>query len=185
VHCLLGLLVCTSVCTSECQMAVGRIVFRVQGSLQCRVGGSLMQAPDQPGAGACSAVCCAASSAAWSIMTGSLPHASLLTKLTGSRRCSPCFDIHWCYHCSMLMICQSVTWPQHPFHSEPKGWGPLRLYHVTLCILLCILLCTSVASDSHRSSCRSHYMSQRVGDPFHSEPKGWGPLGLNNQAYRA
>jgi hypothetical protein len=43
-------------------------------------------------------------------------------------------------------------------HSEPKGWGPLRLYHITLCILLC----TSVASDSHHSSCRSHYMSPEV-----------------------
>jgi hypothetical protein len=31
-------------------------------------------------------------------------------------------------------------------HNEPKGWGPLRL---------CI--CTSVDSDSHHSSCRSHY----------------------------
>jgi hypothetical protein len=37
-------------------------------------------------------------------------------------------------------------------HSEPKGWGPLRLYLITLCIAIC----TSVHSDSHYSSCRSH-----------------------------
>jgi hypothetical protein len=30
-------------------------------------------------------------------------------------------------------------------HSEPKGWGPLRLYLFTLCIALC----TTVHSDSH------------------------------------
>jgi hypothetical protein len=36
-------------------------------------------------------------------------------------------------------------------HSEPKGWGPLRLYLVTLCIALC----TTAHSDSYCSSCRS------------------------------
>jgi hypothetical protein len=33
-------------------------------------------------------------------------------------------------------------------HSEPKGWGALRLYLVTLCIALC----TTAHSDSHYSS---------------------------------
>jgi hypothetical protein len=34
-------------------------------------------------------------------------------------------------------------------HSEPKGWGPMRLCLFIICI------CTSVHSDSHYSSCRS------------------------------
>jgi hypothetical protein len=33
-------------------------------------------------------------------------------------------------------------------HSEPKGWGPLRLYYITLCIVLC----TSFDSDSTRTA---------------------------------
>jgi hypothetical protein len=36
-------------------------------------------------------------------------------------------------------------------HSEPKGWGPLRLHLFTLCIALC----TTAHSDSLCSSCRS------------------------------
>jgi hypothetical protein len=32
-------------------------------------------------------------------------------------------------------------------HSEPKGWGPLRLYLFTLCVALC----TTAHSDSHYS----------------------------------
>jgi hypothetical protein len=36
-------------------------------------------------------------------------------------------------------------------HREPKGWGPLRLYLLTLCIALC----TTAHSNSHYSSCRS------------------------------
>jgi hypothetical protein len=32
-------------------------------------------------------------------------------------------------------------------HSEPKGWGPLRLYLFNLCIALC----TTAHSDSHYS----------------------------------
>jgi hypothetical protein len=37
-------------------------------------------------------------------------------------------------------------------------WGPLRLYYSPLCIVLC----TSIDSDSHYSSCRSHYMPTYV-----------------------
>jgi hypothetical protein len=37
------------------------------------------------------------------------------------------------------------------YHSEPNGWGPLRLCLFIICI------CTRVDSDSHHSSCRSHY----------------------------
>jgi hypothetical protein len=37
-------------------------------------------------------------------------------------------------------------------HSEPKGWGPPKLYHITLCIVLW----SSIDSDSD-SSCQSHY----------------------------
>jgi hypothetical protein len=40
--------------------------------------------------------------------------------------------------------------------SEPKGWGPLRLF------LFSIYICTSVDSDSHCSSCRSHYTSHNA-----------------------
>jgi hypothetical protein len=40
-------------------------------------------------------------------------------------------------------------------HSEPKGWGPLRLCHITLCILLR----TRTDSDSF---CRSHYMADLI-----------------------
>jgi hypothetical protein len=36
-------------------------------------------------------------------------------------------------------------------HSLSKGWGPPRLCLFIICI------CTSVHSDSHYSSCRSHY----------------------------
>jgi hypothetical protein len=49
-------------------------------------------------------------------------------------------------------------------HSEPKGWGPLRLYLFTLCIALC----TTAHSDSHCSSCRSLIRSRHrvlVGPP--------------------
>jgi hypothetical protein len=59
--------------------------------------------------------------------------------------------------CKLPVIQLSQPLEQLPINSiksEPKGWGPLRLYHITLCILLC----TTVASDSHRSSCQSHYM---------------------------
>jgi hypothetical protein len=41
-------------------------------------------------------------------------------------------------------------------HSEPKGWGPLRLCLFIICI------CTSVDSDSHHSSCRSHYKALAI-----------------------
>jgi hypothetical protein len=38
-------------------------------------------------------------------------------------------------------------------HSEPKGWGPLRLYHIAICIFLC----TKADSNSHCSSCQTHH----------------------------
>jgi hypothetical protein len=47
-------------------------------------------------------------------------------------------------------------------HSEPKDWGPLRLYLFTLCIALC----TTAHSDSHCSSCRSLFNT--YGHQFHS-----------------
>jgi hypothetical protein len=52
-----------------------------------------------------------------------------------------------CWACCMLMTLAAKA----DRHSEPKGWGPLRLCLFIICI------CTSVDSDSHDSSCRSHY----------------------------
>jgi hypothetical protein len=56
-------------------------------------------------------------------------------------------------HCSMCANHGQAS----SCHSEPKGWGPLRLYHIiTLCIFV---LCTSFDSDSHTVyDCRCHYI---------------------------
>jgi hypothetical protein len=41
-------------------------------------------------------------------------------------------------------------------HSEPKGRGPLKLCLFIICI------CTSVHSNSHYSSCRSHFKGPTI-----------------------
>jgi hypothetical protein len=55
--------------------------------------------------------------------------------------------LHAAHACVVLSSGQAPS-----CHSETKGWGPLRL-----CLLI-ICICTSVDSDSQYSTCRSHHM---------------------------